>query len=424
MTFLNGLELEEHTFELPLDHAKPGGAKIQIFAREARAPGGDQKPWLVFLQGGPGFESPRPLGKSGWIGEAVAHYRVLLVDQRGTGRSTVQVPADLGGLDGAAAQAEHLAHFRADSIVRDCELIRQQMSVERWSLLGQSFGGFCCIHYLSAAPESLAEVMITGGVPGLRNHPDDVYRRTYQETRRKNLRMRSLFPDLDEEIVRVATRIREGGVHLPSGDPLTLERFQSVGAQLGFSTGAAELRYLIERAFVPGGKDFTPAFLRGIETAQAFDTNPFYALLHEGCYAQSGPATGWSAQRVRAEFPEFDAAAALDSGGVPLFTGEMVYPWMFEQIGALKDLKEAADLLAAKSDWPDLYDTGALSKGDVPVAAAIYFDDMFVPTELSLETLRIIPRAERWVTSEFEHDGLRQDGARIFARLREMTKQA
>ena len=40
MTFLNGLELEEHTFDLPLDHARPDGAKIQIFAREVRAPGG------------------------------------------------------------------------------------------------------------------------------------------------------------------------------------------------------------------------------------------------------------------------------------------------------------------------------------------------------------------------------------------------
>ena len=426
MVILNGIELVEHTFCVPLDHTQVGGPSIDVFAREVRAaePGADAKPWLVFLQGGPGFESPRPTAKDGWIGEAVRHYRVLLLDQRGTGRSTVQVTKNIIEGRDAAAQAAHLAHFRADSIVQDCELIRRELGVERWSLLGQSFGGFCCVHYLSVAPDGLREVMITGGLPGLENHADDVYRRTYVETRRKNERMLRTFPELGPEIVRVAQRIRAGDVVLPGGDPLTLERFQTIGAQLGFSTGAAGIRFLVERAFAPGSDDFTPAFLRGVETAQAFDTNPFYATLHEACYAQSGPATNWSAERVRSEFPDFDAAAALDAGSVPLLTGEMVYPWYFEEIGGLRDLMGAADLLAKKSDWPDLYRLDVLAKNTVPVAAAIYYDDMFVPTEFSVETARQIRGAERWVTSEFEHDGLRAGGAAILARLRSMLTHA
>ncbi|MFD0786202.1 hypothetical protein ACFQZ8_20070, partial [Micromonospora azadirachtae] len=42
----------------------------------------------------------------------------------------------------AAARAEYLAHFRADSIVRDCAPIRRELLGEdgRWSLLGQSYG--------------------------------------------------------------------------------------------------------------------------------------------------------------------------------------------------------------------------------------------------------------------------------------------
>jgi hypothetical protein len=49
--------------------------------------------------------------------------------------------------------------FRAESIVADAEMIRQVLVPEdhtlgpRWSILGQSFGGFCAFTYLSFAPE-------------------------------------------------------------------------------------------------------------------------------------------------------------------------------------------------------------------------------------------------------------------------------
>lgn len=45
---------------------------------------------------------------------------------------------------------------RADNIVRDSEVIRSVLlgPESHWSILGQSFGGFCCMRYLSAAPTS------------------------------------------------------------------------------------------------------------------------------------------------------------------------------------------------------------------------------------------------------------------------------
>ena len=42
----------------------------------------------------------------------------------------------------AAGTARLLTHLRADEIVEDCEDLRRALGVERWSLLGQSFGGF------------------------------------------------------------------------------------------------------------------------------------------------------------------------------------------------------------------------------------------------------------------------------------------
>lgn len=38
-------------------------------------------PYLLYLQGGPGFECPRPTEASGWIGKACEEYRVILMDQ-------------------------------------------------------------------------------------------------------------------------------------------------------------------------------------------------------------------------------------------------------------------------------------------------------------------------------------------------------
>jgi len=100
-----------------------------------------------------------------------------------------------------------------------------------------------------------------------------------------------------------------------------------------------------------------------------------------------------------------------------MFTGEMVYPWFLEQFGALESLKEVGELLAAKSDWPALYDPEALGRNKVPVAALVYHDDMFVPADLSIETAGRIKGLEPWITNEHEHDGLRADGANVFEKL-------
>ena len=47
--------------------------------------------------------------------------------------------------------------------------------MDRWSILGQSFGGFCVVAYLSAHPGSLREAFITGGLPPLDAGIDEVY---------------------------------------------------------------------------------------------------------------------------------------------------------------------------------------------------------------------------------------------------------
>jgi pimeloyl-ACP methyl ester carboxylesterase len=421
-----GTVLTDHTFLVPLDHANPEGEQIEVFGREVvatrKADRADSLPWLVFLQGGPGFGSPRPVGRQWWLDRALDDYRVLLLDQRGTGRSSMITARSLALLGSAAKQAEYLAHFRADSIVLDAELIRRELTGgEPWSVLGQSFGGFCTTTYLSFAPHGMREALITGGLPGLDASAEDVYRITYQTCAARNAAHYEQYPDDVEAARRVAEDLADrDGVTLPNGARLTVEAFQSIGGMLGSSTGTHELHYLLENPFDADG-ELSDAFLSELAARTGFALAPLYAVLHEACYAQ-GAATQWAAQRVRAEFPEFDAAAALDSGAPVLFTGEMIYPWMMEADPALQPLRLAAEIIANRDGWPPLYDPARLAANEVPAAAAVYYHDMYVPRELSMRTAAAIRGMRPWVTSEYEHDGLRVSAGRVLDRLIAMNR--
>jgi len=121
---------------------------------------------------------------------------VLLLDQRGTGRSTPATRLTLAGRPGPQAQADYLARFRADNIVRDAEHIRRRLTGGApWSLLGQSFGGFCTVTYLSLAPEGVTEAFITGGLPGLDVTADDVYRAAYPRVAAKVAQHYERYPE-------------------------------------------------------------------------------------------------------------------------------------------------------------------------------------------------------------------------------------
>ncbi len=418
----NGTVLTDLAFNVPLDHARPDGEQIQLFAREVVAAdrAADDLPWLLFLQGGPGFGSPRPIGRDGWLGRALDDYRVLLLDQRGTGRSSPASRRTLARLGTARAQAEYLARFRADAIVADAELIRPEVTGGRpWSVLGQSFGGFCTVTYLSRAAEGISEAFITGGLPGLDVSADDVYRATYPLVARKNAEHYRRYPQDVARAKDIARRLAARDTRLPSGAPLTVEAFQSLGRMLGTSTGSHALHYLLEDPFAGG--EVSDDFLYQVQSHLTYSAGPLYAVVHEACYAQGG-ATRWAAQRVRAEFGEFDAAAALDGNGPLLFTGEMIYPWMFETDPVLAPLAEAAEILARRDSWPPLYDPGRLRASDVPAAAAVYVDDMYVPQEFSVPTARAIGSLRPWITNEYEHDGLRVSGGKVLDRLIAMVR--
>lgn len=398
-----GAILTEREHDLPLDHARPDGPHLTVFSREVAAPGGEDRPYLVFLQGGPGMEAARPTSPpTGWLKRALADYRVLLLDQRGTGRST-PVGSVLPG-DTPEAQADYLAHFRADAIVRDAEAIRRELGVERWSVLGQSFGGFTSLTYLSFAPDGLREAFLTGGLTPVGRPPDDVYRLTYQRLREKHAAYFARYPDDRRRTSEILGRLAAEDVRLPSGDRLSPRRFRQLGMWLGDSAGFELLHHVLE---LPFGSN---AFLHDVEAAGRFARNPIYATLHESSYAD-GFATGWSAARLLPDDVEAEG----------LFTAEHVFPWMWEEYAGLRPQREAAALLAER-EWPRLYDAEQLRRNEVPVAATIYVNDLYVVREYAMETAALVRGLRPWITDEYEHNGLRADGERVLGRLIDLVR--
>ena len=94
---------------------------------------------------------------------------------------------------------------------------------------------------------------------------------------------------------------------------------------------------------------------------------------------------------------------------------------MFDDYGALRPHKEAAELLAQR-EWPRLYDEDVLAHNEVPVAATIYFNDPYVVQEFARDTANAVRGLKPWITNEYEHDGLGLDGDKILDHLIDMVR--
>ncbi|MBG6238927.1 pimeloyl-ACP methyl ester carboxylesterase [Mycetocola sp. CAN_C7] len=415
-----GMRIHDHEVDVPLDWFTDASTPtITVFAREIVDPtrSGEDLPVIVYLQGGPGGKGPRPTEASGWIRQALKTHRVVLLDQRGTGRSSRIDGRLIGDIGGDHAAAEYLTRFRADSIVRDAEHLRTTVfGGKRWATLGQSYGGFLTLSYLSIAPYGLSACYVTGGLAGIRPDAAEVYARTYPRTEAKNREFSARYPHDVAQVARIAERLAAGDVRLPDGDVLTVRRFQSLGIDFGMKPGYERMHWLVDEAFAGNG-ELSDTFLSQVLTRSSYSDNPLFAVMQESIYASDTTgATNWAAQRARDAQPQFaEEARPL------LFTGEMMYPWMFDEIRALRPFRGAVDELAHREEWSALYDLTALAANEVPVAAAVYYDDMYVDAHLQLETASGVGNVQAWVTNEYEHDGIGAD--RVFERLTELVAQ-
>jgi pimeloyl-ACP methyl ester carboxylesterase len=274
------LHVTEHVLKVPVDHSDHSAfPPIDVFVREVclASKADEEQPYLLYLQGGPGFPSPRPTcPPSGWMHAALSkNFRVLLLDQRGTGRSSPITAESLTSLECLDAEPErmaaYLSHFRADSIVRDCELVREAVAKgKKLTLLGQSFGGFCILTYLSNFPNAVERALFTFGLAPTERSAEEVYTATFKRMEERNRRFYRRYPG-DIELVRsIVAALHIEPVPLPRGGTLTVRRFLQLGALLGSASGMETLHDLLEgaRAAWGDGPALPVNFLIAVENAQ------------------------------------------------------------------------------------------------------------------------------------------------------------
>ena len=459
--YLPGLHVEDHSIDVPLDWRGlepmllamgdtmrrgafpapiPGAPEsVKLFYRVLCAPEnvGRELPFLVFLQGGPGGMGPRVTSPTsdGWIAEAVKHFRVVLPDQRGTGRSSrvdrhviehIGAAARAAGADAAGAaraQADYLKRFLAASIVRDFEYLRlTAFGGARWVTLGQSYGGFLTLSYLSFYGAGVTASFTCGGIPHLPASAAEVYAHTFDRMVAKTQAFYQRYPGDVERVAALADRLAAGGVTLPDGSPLTVRRLQLLGSDFGMKPSFERMHNLLDTAFAegdgsvpadPASAQLSDGFLLSVLDRTSTAGNPLYWTLQELIYADGTCAPAdWAAAREYTSRPEFDTTAR------PLmFTGEAMFPWMFEECPELRAFAPAMDTLMADTEFDRIYDPARLAANEVPLQAAVYFDDMYVDSGLQLDTLSHVGASHAWVTNEFEHDGLH--GSEVFRHLYE-----
>ena len=479
-------------FHQSLTKLSPQNRASQYTAQKG---GIDPSKMILYLQGGPGFGSPTPISglslasKGSWAAQLLEEtnsdgkqfQRVVLMDQRGTGRST---PVNKRGLmklfpdlfnesesDVSLAVEQlsrakfekalndatfYLTKFRADSIVRDAEWIKDTLvnptaheeTTQPWgACLGQSFGGFCIMTYLSSIANPPKICLLTGGIAPMNTPAKEVYDRLWFRVKERSMKYYEQYPGDVNIVKRIVRRLLKDEVRLNSGGVLTARRFLQLGLGLGGTPGVsfATLHSILNSAFIDESNDeLSHTFLKQVENQQSFDDAPLYFLLHESIYAD-GPGTPmeWAAhtsyETICASDPEFDYKQTCNEEDTnpTLFFGEMVFPWMTDGDHAEvsgRGMRLLSETLASKADWLPLFDAANMrsalvgNDGDAPktkAAGAVYYDDMYVDFDCCMKLVRRgepLEGLKVWVTNEYQHSGLRDDGANIVKRLLGMAK--
>jgi pimeloyl-ACP methyl ester carboxylesterase len=166
------------TLTVPLDHQ--GRAKGELGLRVAVQDVPAARGVLVFLTGGPGQPgTPFAARIAGQLGQFMAGYRIVMIDQRGTGAGALECPAlqaQMGSSDlapptkGAVVSCARAIgpkrrFFGTDQTVQDLDALRRALRVEKLTLDGVSYGSFVAERYALRYPTHVARLVLDSVVP-------------------------------------------------------------------------------------------------------------------------------------------------------------------------------------------------------------------------------------------------------------------
>ena len=138
---------------------------------------------VVFLHGGPGGGGSEDVRRF----FDPAHYRIIVFDQRGCGRSTPH---------------GCLTNNTTWDLVSDIDKLRQELGITKWMVFGGSWGSTLALAYSQSHPSSVSEIVIRG-IFMLQQHELDWF---YQEGASK------LFPDECQKFIDVIEDSKRGNL--------------------------------------------------------------------------------------------------------------------------------------------------------------------------------------------------------------------
>ena len=172
----------------PLDPAQPGGTRIDVHYAVLPALARNRKPDpVMFFAGGPGQSAIELAGPVSRMLARLAYRRdVVLIDQRGTGRSaplqcaelppaaplaeTADSARQLARLKACLAQLQalphgDLRHYTTTVAMQDADAVRLALGAAQVNLVGGSYGTRAALEYLRQFPAAVRRVVIDGVAP-------------------------------------------------------------------------------------------------------------------------------------------------------------------------------------------------------------------------------------------------------------------
>ncbi|MCL2873069.1 MAG: alpha/beta hydrolase [Betaproteobacteria bacterium] len=180
------MEVQCARLDVPRDRAHPerGTLSLHIARLPANAPHPEADPFIL-LAGGPG-QAASALAPFAAALVDIRRYRdILLIDQRGTGRSSPlqcaaldeqrdtlsdAVSIDIAAkanqcLDQLTAQAIDPLDYGTSAFVEDIEAVRNALHLSRFNLWGGSYGTRVALEYLRRYPQHLRTLTLDGVMP-------------------------------------------------------------------------------------------------------------------------------------------------------------------------------------------------------------------------------------------------------------------
>ncbi len=177
------------TLQVPENRGEANGRKISLHLAVVRSDAAVAQPdMVVMLAGGPGQAATRDFADTSWYAGLLKHHHVLLLDQRGTGKSH---PLDCSKVEkalrkeapaGVALDPQRIRRNVADCLaevqqsadprfytttdaVADLEAVRQALGAPRFDLIGVSYGTRVAQQYLARHPDAVRSVVLDSPVP-------------------------------------------------------------------------------------------------------------------------------------------------------------------------------------------------------------------------------------------------------------------